>query len=134
MAPRTRILESGFRELTRDKQGPVGRDLNARALRVTKRMKELATGVEGGPQIRTGTLQSSIAYLRFGDDGKVRGGLFTEVGVREFRTIKRGWNYAILLEGPNSVSDSRIEVTNKADFGDAARRPFIARSLLAAAD
>ena len=109
----------------------MGRDLNARALRVTKRMKELAQGVDGGPGIRSGTLQSSIAYLRFGDDGK---SLIAEVGVREFRTMKRGWNYALILEGPNSVSDGRIKLVNTAGFGEGARRPFIARSLLAAAD
>jgi hypothetical protein len=131
LAPSTRILDAGFNELTRSRFGGVARDLNGRALRVTRRMKTLATGVEGGPNIRTSTLQSSIGFLRFGDDGTQ---LIAEIGVREGRTIKRGWNYALVLEGPNSSSDPRVECFNNAEFGIGARRPFMAPALLAAAD
>jgi hypothetical protein len=131
LAPSTKILDAGMTELTRSRAGPVARDLDGRALRVTRRMKQLATGIDGGPQIRLGVLQSSIGFLRFGDDGTQ---LTAEIGIREGRTLKRGWNYALILEGPNSCADPRVECFNNVDFGTGARRPFMAPALLAAAD
>jgi hypothetical protein len=94
-------------------------------------MKTLATGADGGPNIRSGNLQAAIGFLEFGED---QNGLFAKVGVQSHRMIRRQWNYALILEGPGSnLGDSRIHLRGGHDFGEGARRPFMARSLLAAA-
>ncbi len=122
------LNKGAFDRLTRSRQGPIGRDLQKRGLRVTARMKANATGSGGGPQIRTGTLHSAISFLRFGTDTK---GLLADIGPQGQRVVKRGWNYAILLEGPGSVNDPAITLQG-GPFGTAVRRPFMARSLDAA--
>ncbi len=104
--------------LTRSPQGPVGRDLQSRGIRVTTRMKQNASG-RPGPNIRTGTLVSSIAFLRFGTDAT---GLLVDIGPQTHRVIKRGYNYASILEG--------IFPRGGAPPGGA--YPFIKRSLEAA--
>lgn len=48
-----------------------------------------------GPNIRTGALRSSIAFLRFGDTPD---GLVADIGAQGHRVTKRGWNYSVLLE------------------------------------
>jgi len=95
MALSSRILQPGFDELTQAKLGPIGRDIQRRGIRVTRRMKELASGIEGGPQIRSGNLLESIAFLEFGFDA---GSLFAKIGPQPHRAIRRGWNYPLLLE------------------------------------
>ena len=59
-----RIGENELRLALRD---PVMADLIKRAIRVEAAAKTLATGVGGGPQVRTGRLRSSIGY-RVGND------------------------------------------------------------------
>ncbi len=125
---RYQVNQGAMDRLTRSPLGPVGRDIQRRALRVTSRMKQNAAGAGGGPNIRTGTLLSSIAFLRFRTDSE---GLLADIGAQGGRTVNRGWNYATLLEGPNSASIPGVHLAG-GDFGDAARRPFMARSLEAA--
>jgi hypothetical protein len=48
-----------------------------------------------GPNVRTNTLRSSISS-RIGEDTQ---GLFAQVGPLGTRTVKRGYNYALILEG-----------------------------------
>lgn len=117
-------------DLTKGRASPVGRDLLARTVRVHRRMRTLASGVEGGPGIRSGNLLSNITFL-LKDETE---GLSAEIGVFSRRMVRRNWNYAYILEGPNSVSDPRIELVGGHEFGEGVRRPFMARSLLAAAN
>lgn len=48
-----------------------------------------------GPNIRTRTLVGSISS-RIGEDTR---GLFAQIGPLGSRTVKRGYNYALILEG-----------------------------------
>jgi hypothetical protein len=126
------VNEAEMKRLLSDPLGPVGRDIQRRALRVTSEMRANASGVGGGPQVRTGTLLSAVGFLDFGETAD---GLVANVGVQTGRTIKRDWNYANLLEGPSSTSEDGVVLRGQdTDFGRAARRPFMARSLIAARD
>lgn len=49
-------------------RGPAMKDLTSRAIRVEAAAKRYATGIGGGPRVRTGRLRSSIGY-RLGVDG-----------------------------------------------------------------
>lgn len=93
-AKRVTINQAALRQLTTGRLSPVGRDLEARALRVTREMKANASG-RPGPQILSGVLVSSITS-RIGNDPA---GLVAQVGPLGTRTIKRGYNYALILEG-----------------------------------
>lgn len=116
-----RILEGGFRQLTRGRLSPIGRDLERRSLRVTRRMKLLATGVGGGPRVRSGNLQSAIGYLRAGEDSH---GMYADVGPQPARMTRRGYNYALILEG----------VFPRGGAPPDGARPFLAKSLEAFRD
>jgi hypothetical protein len=83
-------------------------------MRVTAQMKKNASG-RPGPNIRTGTLVSAIAFLRFATDID---GLYADIGPQTHRVTKRGWNYAGLLELGNEPHAGRF--------------PFIERALEAA--
>lgn len=126
---KVRVFEHEVTTLIRARNSPFGRDLEARALRVTRRMKAMATGIDGGPNIDTHNLQSRLGLLRIGQDAE---GLYADIGVNDERMIRRGWNYAYILEGPDSTRSPRIELIGGQNFGEGARRPFMARSLLAA--
>lgn len=115
--------------MAKDRLGPIGRDIQARGLRVTTRMKAMTSGVDGGPQQRTGNLHASVAFLEYGVDSE---SLYAAIGLYQHRMYRRGWHYGILLEGPDSAGDPRIHLRGGHRFGVAARRPFLARSLLAA--
>lgn len=97
---------------------------------MTKRMKELASGVDGGPQIRSRNLYSSIRFISLGGQGD---DLIAKIGVSGTNMIRRRWNYAYILEGPRSSADPRIRIMGGHDFGFGARRPFMAKALEAAA-
>jgi hypothetical protein len=88
------VNKAAIAELQRGRLSPVGRDLEARALRVTRRMVQNASG-RPGPNVRTNTLRSSISS-RIGQDAQ---SLFAQVGPLGTRTVKRGYNYALILEG-----------------------------------
>lgn len=74
----TRLVwnEPAYRVFSRGRTGAVARDLGRRALLVTNQAKVNATGVGGGPKVRTGRLRSSITFA-LGQDGE---GLFADVG------------------------------------------------------
>jgi phage gpG-like protein len=61
-----KINELGLREML---AGPVMQDLAKRAIRVESSAKEYATGMGGGPNVRTGRLRGSITW-RAGADGR----------------------------------------------------------------
>ncbi len=73
----------------------MGGDIQRRAIRVTRQMKTNASG-RPGPNIRSGNLNAAISFLRFGSDGV---GVFAHVGLQNHRMIRRGYNYALILEG-----------------------------------
>lgn len=75
--------------------GPVGRDIQQRGIRVTRQMKTNASG-RPGPEVRTSNLLNAISFLRFGVDGV---GVFAHIGLQNHRMIRRGFNYALILEG-----------------------------------
>ncbi|MDF2751661.1 MAG: hypothetical protein K0S82_43 [Gaiellaceae bacterium] len=81
-------------------------------------MQQNASG-RPGPQQRTGNLHSAIAFLRFGVDGT---GVFAHVGLNNHRMIRRGYNYALILEGFFPRGGAPPD----------GHYPFIARSLEAA--
>lgn len=54
----------------------MARDLARRAIRVESKAKVYATGVDGGPNVRTGRLRGSITW-RLGKDSE---GLYADVG------------------------------------------------------
>lgn len=56
--------------------GPVAYDLLHRAIRVEAAAKNFATGVGGGPHVRTGRLRSSISHV-LGRDAE---GLYADIG------------------------------------------------------
>lgn len=56
--------------------GPVAGDLLRRAIRVEAAAKNFATGVGGGPHVRTGRLRSSISHVI----GKDAEGLYADIG------------------------------------------------------
>lgn len=93
---RVRILNAGYDRLTSSLGGPVGRDIQRRGLRVTRQMKANASG-RPGPNIRTGNLLAAIAFLRFAVDSG--GGVYAHIGAQNHRMIRRGYNYALILEG-----------------------------------
>lgn len=88
------VHTAALARLTNDRLSPVGRDLEARTLRVTQRMKVNASG-RPGPMVRSNTLRSSISS-RIGVDAR---GLVGYIGPLGTRTIKRNYNYALILEG-----------------------------------
>lgn len=55
---------------------PFARDLARRAIRVESAAKNYATGVDGGPNVRSGRLRSSITW-RIGEDQE---SLYADVG------------------------------------------------------
>jgi len=116
---RYQVNQGAVDRLTRSLQGPIGSDIQRRALRVTARMKANASG-RPGPNIRTGTLVSAIAFLRFAVDTK---SLYADIGPRGFRVVKRGYNYSTLLEFGNPGGQR---------FGPRSAYPFIVKSLDAA--
>lgn len=59
-----RVEQAGIREML---NGPVMQDLTRRAIRVEAAAKRYATGVGGGPHVRTGRLRNSIGW-RIGAD------------------------------------------------------------------
>jgi HK97 gp10 family phage protein len=63
-------------ELLNSQQGPVARDLLRRGLRVEAAAKNFATGVGGGPNVRSGRLRASIS-TRLGSDAQ---GVYCDVG------------------------------------------------------
>ena len=83
-------------------------------------MKQNASG-RPGPQIRTGNLNSAIALLRFGVD---EDGVFAHIGTQNHRMIRRGYNYALILEGLFPRGGAPPE----------GHFPFMERSLSAARD
>lgn len=91
---RVRILDGGYDRLVRSRLGPVGRDIQRRGLRVTTRMQANVSG-RPGPNIQTRNLYESIGFLVLGTDGQ---GVFADIGAQPHRTIRRGWNYPLLLE------------------------------------
>jgi phage gpG-like protein len=68
--------EAEYLKLTRSPEGAVARDLARRGIRIEAAAKNFATGVGGGPRVRTGRLRSSISWA-LGEDGL---GLFVDVG------------------------------------------------------
>lgn len=62
--------------LLRGPNGPVARDLLRRGFRVEAAAKNFATGVGGGPHVRTGRLRSSITTV-LGEDSV---SVFVDVG------------------------------------------------------
>lgn len=116
-----RLNRSGLQILMTDRLGGVGRDLQARAMRVTTRMRanSVAGHAAGSPERRSGTLYSSIAFIRFAVDGQ---GLHADIGPQVGRTVKRGYNYALVLEG----------VIPRGGAPPPGTYPFMAKSLEAA--
>lgn len=94
LAAPVRIESGGINSLSRTLGGPVGRDIQARGLRVTRQMKANASG-RPGPHVQTGNLHAAISFLRFGVDGV---GVFAHIGLQNHRMIRRGYNYALILE------------------------------------
>lgn len=62
--------------LLRGPDGPVARDLLRRGLLVEAAAKNFATGVGGGPRVRTGRLRSSITTV----PGRDAQGVYVDVG------------------------------------------------------
>lgn len=89
------VSEAAIQQLIRGRQSPVGRDIQARGLRVTRRMKVNASG-RPGPNIQTRNLYEAISFLNFGEDAQ---GLVADIGPQPHRMIRRGYNYALVLEG-----------------------------------
>ena len=113
-----KVNQGAMDRLTRSPMGPIGRDIQRRGIRVTSRMKQNASG-RPGPNIQTGTLVSSIAFLRFGTDSK---GILADIGPTGHRVVKRGYNYSRVLEG----------IIPRGGAPPSGAYPFIARSLDAA--
>lgn len=67
---------AAMRELLRSEQGAAARDLLRRGLRVEAAAKNFATGVGGGPRVRTGRLRASISTA-LGADAE---GVYVDVG------------------------------------------------------
>lgn len=89
------------------RSSPVAADLARRAIRVESQAKVYATGVDGGPNVRTGRLRGSITW-RLGEDSE---GVYADVGTAV--------HYGFWLE-----------VKDPAKGG----RPFLRPALKAAAD
>ena len=83
-------------------------------------MKSNAAG-RPGPQIQTRNLYEAIALLRFGEDGL---GLLADIGPQPHRMFRRGYNYALILEG----------VVPRGESPPPGTYPFMERSLDAARD
>jgi hypothetical protein len=115
-----RLNRAGYERLTRSLGGPIGRDIQRRGLRVTRQMQQNASG-RPGPQIRSQNLYNAIAFLRFAIDA---GGIHADIGLQNHRMIRRGYNYALILEG----------LFPRGHAPPDGAYPFIARSLGAAAD
>lgn len=90
-----RLNQGGLDRLTRGRQSPVVADLERRALNVTRRMKQNASG-RPGPNIRSKNLYDAIGFLRAGADAR---GDYVDIGPQGHRMIRRGYNYALILEG-----------------------------------
>ncbi len=95
IAAPVRIRQAAFDRTFNSIGGPVGFDIQRRGLRVTRQMKTNASG-RPGPQVRTGNLHAAISFLRFGIDSI---GVFAHIGLQNHRMIRRGYNYALILEG-----------------------------------
>lgn len=81
-------------------------------------MKANASG-RPGPNIRTQNLYNNIAVFSKGTDAE---GLFFSIGTIPGQTIRRGFNYALILEG----------IFPRGGAPPDGAYPFIARSLEAA--
>lgn len=90
-----RLLDGAFDRTFKTLGGPIGVDIQRRGLRVTRQMKQNASG-RPGPNVRTSNLYNAIGFLRFGVDSL---GVFAHVGAQNHRMIRRGYNYALILEG-----------------------------------
>ena len=95
-------------------------NIQQRGLRVTKQMKVNASG-RPGPEIRTSNLYNAISFLRFGVDAQ---GVFAHIGAQNHRMIRRGYNYALILEG----------LFPRGGAPPDGKYPFMERSLEAARD
>lgn len=114
------INRAGFDRLLNSLGGPVGVNIQRRGLRVTKQMKINASG-RPGPEIRTSNLYNAISFLRFGVDSQ---GVFAHIGAQNQRMIRRGYNYALILEG----------LFPRGGAPPDGKYPFMERSLEAARD
>lgn len=110
--------QAQFLLLTTGRLSPVGRDLEARSIRVVREMKANASG-RPGPNIRSRNLYEAITS-RMGTDGQ---GLFVQVGPLGSRMIRRNFNYALILEG----------FFDRGGSPPPGHYPFMERSLKAAA-
>lgn len=63
-------------QLLNGTDGPVAGDLLRRAIRVEAAAKNFATGIGGGPHVRTGRLRSSISHVI----GKDAQGVYADIG------------------------------------------------------
>jgi len=115
-----RLNRGGYERLTRSLGGPIGRDIQRRGLRVTRQMKQNASG-RPGPQIQTQNLYNAIAFLRFSVDSE---GIHADIGTQNHRMLRRGYNYALILEG----------LFPRGGAPPDGAYPFMARSLEAARD
>ena len=94
-AGKVAISEPAIDALARDRLGPIGRDLDGRAIRIARQMKSNASA-RPGPEIRTSNLHDAIGILRFGADAQ---SLYADIGPQHHRMQRRGYNYALILEG-----------------------------------
>jgi hypothetical protein len=92
---RITLNPQGIAELGGNRLSPLGRDIEGRAIRVARQMKANASA-RPGPEIRTSNLHDAIGVLRIGTDSQ---GLFADIGPQHHRMIRRGYNYALILEG-----------------------------------
>lgn len=89
------------------RSSPVAADLARRAIRVESAAKVYATGIDGGPNVRTGRLRASITW-RLGTDG-----------LSSYADVGTAVEYSVYVE----MGTSRM-----------AARPFLRPALKAASD
>lgn len=71
------VFDTGaLEQLLNSTHGPVAGDLLRRAIRVEAAAKNFATGVGGGPHVRTGRLRASISHVI----GKDEAGVYADIG------------------------------------------------------
>lgn len=71
------VFDTGaLEQLLNSTSGPAAGDLLRRAIRVEAAAKNFATGIGGGPHVRTGRLRSSISHVI----GKDQAGLYADIG------------------------------------------------------
>lgn len=95
IATPVRIRQAAFDRMFNSIGGPVGLDIQKRGIRVTRQMKVNASG-RPGPNVRTSNLLNAISFLRFSVDSI---GVFAHIGLQNHRMLRRGYNYALILEG-----------------------------------